>query len=286
MTRTSTLSITLLLLAATVLGGCLADEEPADDGAAVPEPTPEAVDRPTLHGWIVDTAIRPLAGVTVEVIEYNETVVTNEDGFYGFDGLPADEALILVAAAEGFMPRSQQVTLRPDAPVRLNFTLQALPTKTPYFDVQDFNGLLGCQATVVVSEQASTADCSNGDPGDIWEFSVSQDLAGLVLEVVWEQATELSSSLNARLETLGLGDQNVLLAEAVGESILRLQVPQDVAERLYPAGGQMRLTVTVMPNTDEEESGLGFGVAVNQEFQAFASAFYVEAPPGTYTVAG
>ncbi len=274
----------LLLSLAMLAAGC-AEQAPSDDEAEDPGPAVD-VERPPLHGWILDPSIRPLAGVNVEVLEANVTTVTDAGGFYGFDGLPTGETMILVATLDGYRSQSRQVTLHPDVPVRLNFTMEKLPEKVPYSEVEVFNGLLSCQFTLVVSESDQTTDCSAGDPGDIWEFSVSPGLAGLVVEVAWDPATDASVSLEATLETLGLGDSNQLLAQAVGTSVLRLQLAEDLAAKLYPAGGQMRLTVRVLPNTDETETGVGVGLALNQEFEAFASAFYVEPPPPTYSIAG
>ncbi len=273
----------LLTLASLLLAGCSGDAPVTDD--VVSEPAP-AVERPPLHGWVLDPSIRPLAGVNVEVLEANATAITDAEGYYGFDGLPHGETMILVATLDGYRSQSRQVTLHPDVPVRLNFTMEKLPERVPYSEVDSFNGLLSCQSTVVVTESDHTMDCSAGDPGDVWEFAVSPELAGLVLEVAWDATTDASASLEATLETLGLGDSNQLLGQAVGTSVLRIQVAEDTAAKLYPAGGQMRLTVRVLPNTDETETGVGLGLAANQEFQAFASAFYVEGPSPTYSIDG
>lgn len=268
----------IALLASTALAGCSEDKGASDDAAPEPE-------RPPLHGWVLDVALRPLAGVKVQVLETNGTTVTDAEGYYGFDDVPTERFLVLVAALDGYETTSKQVTLPAEGIVRLNFTMVQVPFKQAYMEILPFDGFIPCQAMVEVAEQQIPFDCSGGEGVlDVWEFSVSPELAGAVIEIVWEPVTPLAESFGARLETLGLGDLNVVMSEAKGVSILRLTVAKEVAEKYYAGGGIMRLTVFAMPLTDENEVGAGAAVAVQQPFQAFASMFYIEGPDPTYTV--
>lgn len=274
--------LTLLLLVAMTLAGCADDASDPEGGEDPEDTTPPGV--PPLHGWVFDEALRPLAGVDVDLLDSNASVVTDSEGYYGFDAVKRNEPQVLVATLDGHEPNSKQVTVPPDSAVRLNFTMVPVPVKQASSEVLDFNGFIACQATVVSAEEGNQYDCGGGQDQDVWMFSVGPDLAGAVIEIAWDSGTPAADSFHAVLETIGLGDFNVMLGEAVGTSVLRLPVGQAVAEKYYTAGGQMRLTVTVEPNVDEDESGTGAGVAVNQEFQAFASLFYVEPPSPTYTI--
>ncbi len=271
-----------LLLLAAALAGCSGD---GDGGTSSTEdPAPVETDLPALHGWVLDPAIRPLSGATVTMLETNQSATTDGDGFYAFPEAPREELLVLVASMDGFRPGSKQVTVPPDLPVRLNFTLEPIPVKTASSEVLNFAGFLSCQGAVEVSEQRFPFDCSGGTgQANVWEFAAGADLAGAVIEVAWDAGTPAAEDLTATLETLGLGDFNFVLGEVVGASPLRISVPNDVAMKYYPSGGLMRLTVASAPATDEEEAGTGASFAFQQDFQAFASLFYVEPPSPTYS---
>jgi hypothetical protein len=181
----------------------------------------------------------------------------------------------------------KQLTLSVDTPVRLNFTLQPVPVARAYSVPLAQALFIECQVGLVLSQQQNmTTNCDSGTrQADQWSFAVEQDLAGAVIEVFWEPTTDLAASLGARLETLELGQLNLVLGQAVGTSPLRIVVPQAVAERYYSAGGLMRLSVYAEPNVDEQEAGIGASVILEQPVDAYATLFYVQPPPPTYSIA-
>jgi len=270
------LAATLLVV---LLAGC--GQNP-DDASTTTAPAPS---EPLLHGVVLDEAIRPVANATVRVQETNATSTTGADGMYRFDALPTDRAIVLVATKDGYLPNARQITLVPGTPMRMNFTLEAVPVKVPRHQVLPFNGLVGCQLATEVSGQNRTVECAGGTPEETrWDFPVEPDLAGVVLEINWEPTTPAAETLGARLETTGLGASNAVLSEVVGPSPLRMVVPQITAERYYAAGGLMRLTVYAQPDNDANEAGAGAALAFQQDYRAFASLFYVAPPDPTYTV--
>lgn len=272
-----------LLVIALAVAGCTGGQDaPAGPSA---EGT-QAGDIPMLHGYIFDPALRPLQGAVVKVLDTNSSFATTDEGFFGFDDLPTEQFLVIVATMDGYIPSSKQVTLVPDTPVRLNFTLEPQPIAVPYLEQLPFEGLIGCQAAVTVSTTNNTFDCNNGlEQRPRWDFSVGADLAGAVIEVFWEPFSPGAESLGLRLETLELGQMNVVLGEVVGPSPLRVSVPQSAAEKYYPGGGLMRLTVFAASDAHQNEAGIGSSVAFQQSFQAFASLFYVAPPDPSYTIA-
>lgn len=277
-------SLAALLLIAAALSGCADDA--GSDTLVITDETP-VEDIPPLHGWVFDQALVPLDGAEIEILEVGHKVTSNAEGFYAFEGeLPANEPIILVARLEGHKPGSHQLTLQPGAPVRLNFTLEAEPVLVPETVVLDYDGFLNCQYNVELSGQQYFNDCSGGSGGDIWQFSVGPDLAGVVVEIGWTPNTDLSKYFHAVLETSQISDQTIVLSETTAESVLRLQVGEQFAKKYYPEGGIMQLTVNVDPANAELETEAGASVAVSQNFQVFASLFYVEPPPQGYTFAG
>jgi hypothetical protein len=274
--------LAVVAVLALALAGCSGGK---GDGGNDPSPS-GAGSLPMLHGYVFDPAIRPLAGVTVKVLDTNATTVTDEEGFFGFDALPAEQFLVIVASLEGFVSGSKQVTLTLEAPVRLNFTLEPKPVQVARMTTAKQDMLVECQVGFAANDDNNTYGCGTGTQDiDSWDIGVEANLAGAVIEVFWTPRTSASESIGARLETLELGQLNLVLSEVVGTSPLRLSVPQVTAERYYTSGGLMRLTVYAAPNADENEAGVGASVLIEQSLTAFASLFYVVPPDPAYTIA-
>lgn len=267
---------------ALTLAGC--SDGQGDDH---PGETPgESRTLPALHGYVFDPALRPLEGATVKVLDADVAATTDREGFFGFDGLPVDRFLVIVASLEGFTPTSKQITLAVDTQVRLNFTLEPVPVETPYSQVVKQEMLVECQLGIVAAEDGNQMKCGTGlQEIDQFDIAVDVNLAGAVVEIFWEPGTVLSESMGAKLETLDLGQLNLVLGQVVGTSPLRITVPESTAARYYPQGGLMRLTVYAEPNADENEAGVGVSVLIEQAVTAYASLFYVAPPSPTYTIA-
>src|SRR5688572_3878833 len=184
-------SLPLFLLVVAALSGCAqkggSNGATDDDAAATAD---------QLHGYVFDPAFAPLAGATVRVLENNATSVTNEEGFYTFSGLPTEQFIVLVASLDGYEAESRQITIPEDLQVRLNITLTAVPPVLPRMDILSNQDMfLACQATVAISEENQTYDCSGGQgQRDQWDFAVEPDLAGAVIEVFWEPVTTAAES--------------------------------------------------------------------------------------------
>lgn len=270
------------LLVAAALAGCT--DEPGDEAGPGPGTGP-GTDAPPLQGWVFDEAVRPLPGVTVSVLEQPDAMATTDsDGWYEFEGLPFGTPLFVAVSLPDFEPQTKGVTLHADLPTRLNFTMARVPVAQPFHQVVPFDGFIGCQAVVVVGEEITERqDCGGGTDIDTFGFTAEGDLAGVIVEIAWTPTQELAASFHA---SLYIGDDTEPVTEGIGTSILRLHVPEATTRERLPVGGDMRVVVQVLPDTDANEAGVGVGVAVNQDFQAFASLFYVAPPDPTYTIAG
>lgn len=267
-----------ILFLTLALAGC------AEEEAVQEQPAPSTRDEPQLQGWVFDPTVLALEGVKIEVLDTGATVTTDANGYYQLEGVPLDIQVLLVASKEGYEPSSKQVRLEADTAIRLNFTLNPVPIKQPFSERLPYNGFIDCEGRIVTAASDIPIQCGS-DNQNVWEFNVKEDLAGAVIEIGWEPGTDLAASLGARLETIGFGDQNIVIAEIFGQSILRLQIPNAVAEKYYTEPGTLRLTVEVKPDNEANEAGIGAGLAINQEFDVVASLFYVEGPPPGYTAA-
>lgn len=278
--------LALLVVLTLAVAGCSSGKGGGKEGTS----DDDLSEMPMLHGYVVDPAIRPLEGVTVKVIDTNATSITNEGGYFGLDELPTEQFLVIVATKVGYMPQSKQVTLLPDTPVRLNFTLEQEPIKAGSVQVLQFEGFIGCQAATIGPSGNNSVNCGDtlGNPGtadkDVYNFGVEQDLAGMVVELFWEPTTSAGTTLGLRLETLELGQLNVILGEKMGPNPLQLTVPQSIAEKYYSGGGQARLSVYAVSDAEQNEAGIGYDVVLQQGFNAYISLFYVDPAPSGYTL--
>jgi len=255
--------------------------------AAHPVAAPAMSPGPVLHGAVLDPALRPIAGATVLVPAANASTSTNAEGLYSFDALPRGQVLVVTAAHPGHVAGSRQVTLPDAGDLKLDIVLEIVPTQGAYRDVLKFDGLVTCQAAVVVSQDdPQPTDCGApaADPGrTVWDFAASPNLASAVVEVTWKAGTPLAEGLGGRIDRVAGGNATPL-AQAVSRSPMRLVVPVDTARRYYgPSGGDLRLTVYAMPITQEDEQAAAAALAVDQSFQAFASLFYGAPPDPTYS---
>ena len=274
--------LAVLATAVLALAGCSGGGQ-GDGGAAGSDDQLDGL--PMLHGYVVDAAIRPLDGVTVTVLDTNASAATDDGGYFGFEELPTESFLVIVATKPGYLPQSKQVTLVPDTPVRLNFTLETEPIKAPSRAVLEFEGFLGCEVATLGPTGNNSVPCNAGtEQRNRWDFAVEADLAGAVIEVLWDPTTPAGASLGMRLETLELGQLNVVLGDVVGPSPLRVTVPQSAAEKYYPQGGLMRLSLYAASDAAQNEAGVGYSAQVQQSVNAYASLFYIAPPEAGYTL--
>lgn len=262
-----------------LLAGCAT--HPATPGAETEG------DAPILQGYVLDPALRPLAGANITIAAVNATTVTDHNGHYAFRDLPGTEALVAVAEMPGYVPLGRSVQLSAGNSTMLNFTMVPVPTAKPYVEQQQFKGFLSCQAVLTANDNNNGADCgtSTTTNRNIWEFNVGSNVAGIVLETAWTPKSQLAQFLNATVETVGLGDQDAQLSAVEGASILRAQVTHDQSLKYYPEGGTVRIKINAATATKEQEQAAGLGLAAEQEFQIIASIFYVTPPDPTFSAA-
>jgi len=272
----------LLLLAAalTVLAGCAEETPPRADTDPVPL-------GPPLAGWVLSPALVPLEGAEVIVQGENITVTADSGGRYAFEDLPTGTPLVVVAAADGFVPSPKSVTLRPATAHLVNFTLEAVPVLEPYHRTVPYQGFLSCALVTEGPTGQNGYPCGvDGTDERAWDVPVDAGVQGIIVEVAWEPVTELARDLNVTVETVGFGDLDAVLAEAEGASVLRAQVAQAAAERYYTGqGGILRIQVDIGADADADEAGAGVGLAVQQTFEVFVTAFYHAPPPAGFTIA-
>lgn len=272
-----------VLVLSLLLSGC--GGKSADSDSTSPAPGPQDV--PVLSGYVLDPSVSPVVGGTVSIHGTNASAVTSADGGYRFDEVPVAVPIVVIVEAPGFITSSKSVTVPEDSFMVLNFTLAPIPVKKPYFEYFPVDGFLSCQVAVVGPGQSELTDCSMGVDANnkqFIDFNVNPDLAGVVLELEWQPGSSAAETLNITVETVNFGDSDKVVANAIGPSVLRTQVPESIARQYYGgAGGTIRVRVSAGAEPASQEANAGASGHVQQEFTLHISTFYVNGPDPNYS---
>jgi hypothetical protein len=270
-----------LLAVAMALAGC----------AHAPAPPP-APTLPVVEGWVLDEALRPVAGATTTLAGYPTTQRTDETGHYRLE-VPSGTDATVTVEAPGFTAKSAFVGAGFGARATLNFTLARLPEAKPYTLLQDHRGQLACAVSAVVGQddpgkphQHKGARCaevvpSEVDDGNRWLYEVPAGTTGVVLEVYWTPNSDLSQALVLRAD---IADTGETIGFAEGTSPIHVQLSQLRVEQMH-GQGHPGLNLTILPGagTGSHEHG-AVGIFVEQPFRMFATAFFNQAVDPTYSV--
>ena len=265
-----------VLVLALLLAGC--------SGASTAQKKGSTGDGPLLQGYVFDQAVRPVPGALVSVSGAgvgNGTVTTGTDGHYAFAQLPFDERLVVSIKAAGLKALSKQVSVSPGNSTFLNFTLEALPSAKPYTESQGFNGFLACEVATTANGQTQRQDCGSTENKRVWTLAINPGAQSVVLETAWSAVSPGSSVLHLTVQTGG--SNPVLLAEVEGASVLRTTVSQEKCAAHFAQGGTIVVTWYAGTGSEQLEAGVAAAAAVQQDFRAVATSFFVEPAPPGYT---
>lgn len=247
---------------------------------------------PTVEGFVVDEAIRPMVNASVRILGEEVVTATDEGGHYALHRPTfLAEDVLVTAYAPGYVPQSRQVQASGHTSARIDFRLEPDPDRVPRVDVLSHAGVIPCQLrTSGETHPCSPPSVSLDDglvmPTDtaVWGIDIARGLAGAVLEVHWDAETPLAEVLHAQLRgPVAGGDKGSLgevQAEATGTRPLRLEVPEEVARAWTP---WTALWLEVRLADGQGQSPAAFARA--QTFEAYASLFYVDPAPPGYSLA-
>lgn len=273
-----------LLLLLALLAGC--------SKPAVPEGIPESATGealPTVHGFVVDETIRPLAGAEVRFLGTDIKAFTDEDGAYRiFEPVDEAYAALVTAFKPGYWPRTAHVQVSGHVSARLDFGLALNQYLVPHTAADEHRGFARCDAKVRMGAQGYDHDCQGMErnersgevPGWMWEINPTPGFAGAVIQVAWNPAWPDTERLHLWLVAPMAGGQGGQVIEDVtAASPVRFEVGEEFA-RAMADWTSIRLHV------DLPESGGSVPVATaafgrDQLYEAVATLFYVDpAPPG------
>ena len=243
-------------------------------------PTPKATTTapPVIEGWVVDAGLVPLPGARVALPDAGVETHTDDAGHYQLD-TAAGVTSVVVVTNPGYLPASGAISAYSGAHQVLNFTLQRLPDAKPFHETISFDGFVDCGVTAAVMENQSRphehqgVKCSTylNTSRNVWPSEIPALATGLVVEIVWTQESELSGALVLKVTNDATGD---ILGFVESTSPLRVQLSQATILQ-DEAAGKTAITIDVEPGagTGSHDHG-AVGAFANQEFTAYATAFY------------
>jgi hypothetical protein len=287
------------LLLAALVAGC-------SDGPKADEPTDqdfeglglEASDTTgVLRGVVVDSAIRPVPGVTIAVSGPTEaTATTTADGLFGFDGLKPGNYFVR-ANKPGYQSAQQnaEVVAGVADPPIVKVLLAIDPSTAPYISTFQFDGYIECSFSLVA---VGFAACSSlGDAGnDRFSDQYTPDRVAdwAQSEMVWESTQAVSENLDLVYSIPPDGNQTLYYnyAEDKGPSPLTVQANKTTMEFVDVGSGQdliLRVFNEPVAGTrpadpaegddclDRPQLGgcvTGVGFTVEQPFTIYTNVFY------------
>lgn len=294
-----------LTLAGLLLSGC-ATKTPTATTAA--DTTTRIANPSTVHGVVVDGAIRPLAGALVSLRDGEATRATNTsaDGRFQFASVTLG-AHALKVQLKGF--QDAQITFEVDSAVataeqRIILAPDA-SFKKPYVQQYKFQGLIECGGVVDIPPPApggyaalAACDLPNEVTGQKLtddKFMTLESVDGgapawVQCEVVWESTSPLGNSFLVYMDELnrtgaGSGGKGSAtsakfteLTNAHGTSPLVAHLSGKEVDRL---GRGFDLQVRVFPWYEDPKP---IGVTYEQAFTVYTDIFYGFTPPDGWTL--
>lgn len=285
----------VLLLTLAALAGC-ADPDPARNAPSL-EVTK---DTGGIRGVVVDEAIRPLGGAKVFLIDDPSTsVTTGPDGLFAITGLvPGAYGVRATRLAHAPSSAVVDVVAGVADPPAVRLILERLASGEPYMVTWKEDGFISCSSNLGA---AKSEECGEGvgvpgagrvgkNPNNRAQIDFFVDgghIKTLIVELSWQPNTEVGAG-----EDAGQFDSRVALnwtcdpscsgnelVTAVGPPPLYMRIDQKQLEALDITAETVFSTFTWAEDNP--------GVLIEQEYQAFISAFYhAPAPEGWSFVAG
>jgi hypothetical protein len=205
------LSLVLVLVAAPMIAGCIAEEPSVraasgSDNGPVSAPAGE-VDESTgaLAGLIIDEELQPIPGAEAGLFETDFVASAASDGSFSFSLVPPGDYLLLVGAL-GHASRSLVVSIVAGEVTTTKVTLANVPIAAPRAELFLFNGYITC---TIGAFGALSEECGQGLQTDVgtfgtnpnnkidyrWNVTDVTNLQDTVLELDWQPGSAAASQL-------------------------------------------------------------------------------------------
>lgn len=316
--------LAIIALLTTALAGCSDSNAPTQEGPNFEDLDygVQATDTTgVIRGVVVDEAIRPLAGVLINVTgQQRVSAVTRDDGAFGFSGLePGD--YFLQASMKGFITQqaSTSVVAGRNNPDLVKITLAAVPVEAPYVDAVTYAGYLTFGASVGITSIGSTIYGGVGQDYAIWNHKFTQVPMWAQGELVWDQTQPAGGMLiwemvkgdgsnqwrghRETAESPALAFWNTTVLQNEAENVTDADIGIDYrffggphpllapGAGIVPERSSGHPACTTFPTVvlgDRSLCSFGYGLTYQQRADAYVHNFYNFAPPEgwRYTVNG
>ena len=195
-------------------------------------------DTGVIRGVVVDDAIKPLGGASVNLVglstaqAYNTTLASNQEGLFGADGLePGTYAMSVTKVGFTTVRRNVDVVAGDSDPPIQKVQLSVDRAQMPYVVGRQYEAYIGCSLTAPV---VSFAACDEPGLKDItnnqflFDVEAEQLPTWVQAEAVWSSSQPSGDSLSLSLTDFSQGPQ-VVVASSSGASPIFIAINQSVA---------------------------------------------------------
>jgi hypothetical protein len=232
----------------------------ADDGTGV------------IRGVVVDSAIKPIAGAVVTLVDTKEEATTDSEGRFGYSNVaPGPHFLTADKAGFGAIQTSVEVVAGETAPRATIIQMVRVPGTEPRVMMLEWHGFMQCSWT---AGGAFATGCLIGSytDDDSRKFDVIEGQpAFLQSEVLWKATQTLGTSFCMRHYASQDIGGTVLMDDVCGPSPLLQQAD---AARLNETGVGTSKGIERLVWVDGYGTHQGPGFALNQKFDLFTTLFY------------
>lgn len=300
---TSKTILALLLLATVAFAGCAGggggEENEVPDELVEDAPEVEVTSTTGgIRGVVVDDAIRPIKGATVEVTGTDKKAMTTETGLFAFSGLEAGPYFVKAShPLYDVQQQSVEVVAGVAEPEPVKFLLTRVVLQDPYYQTIKFDGFIVCSANV--DGVGYSEECGEGvglpvvgrvggqDNNYVqFDFTVGAGAKSIILEQVWEPTSEAGRAFFTPVSTEWVCDPfcgGSRFTEMDGESPLygRIEEEELLDHEVVP--DETPITMFTYASLSSNPAG----VVLNQPFSSFVTVFYhAPAPEGWSFVNG
>lgn len=228
-----------------------------------------------IRGVVVDEAIRPIAGAELMLEPGAFQTTSNAAGGFGFEGLEAGAYHLTTSAPNHATTRMGVVVeVGNPAPDSIVVVLTYIQPSTPYAVAFDANLFIAVSFPLFGSLSPSDLGLAGDDRAT---FTIDPNATVIQMEVQW--SASVPTAEQARMYGSASRDGSPLeIKSASGPSPLWVRVngtsESDVADGFYMGVGSLSRALT----STEAPEPTGY-LVVNQQYQAYAHAFYNMQPP-------
>jgi hypothetical protein len=294
-----------IMVAAVALAGCSDGKGPGDDGFGLDDELQATDTTGVIRGLVVDTAVVPIAGATIQVVGQNLNATSNEGGLFGFSGLtPGSYFLQVSHPLYETVQATAEVVAGVDKPAITKVQLIANPDAKPYYFPAEWSGFLGCtyrrpdrgESCPVVNQYLFT------EHDFLVDYELAQVPSWVVSEQIWESTQHFGGemSFNLRRTDTSTDTKDIEgtspLSITLNETEIALHGTNNANDNQGGFGPDMRLRVIVftahlqeteppqcLPFVATGYTGgslcWGVGLQLDQHFTVYTHVFFNYQPP-------